>query len=149
MKKAFVLWNFLLFASLTGYFFLMRLLGLHDILELRYLNLFFTFGIVYVAMKQYRAHTSEAFSFWATAMAGARAAIPAVVGFALFQFFYLRFMDPAFMAYIKAVTPMGEFLSPPVLAWFLVAEGVLGTFFSAYVGMRLIAAQEKAKFPAL
>jgi hypothetical protein len=149
MKKAIVLWNSLLLGTLVGYFFAMKLLGLYTILELRYLNLFFTFGIIYLAMKNYRAHTGEAFSFGATAMAGIKAAVPAVLAFGLFQFFYLRFMDPQFMAYIKAVTPMGEYLSPPVLGCALVAEGLLGTFFSAYVGMRLLAAQERAKFPAL
>ena len=149
MKRSDIVWNVALLTSLTGYFMLMKLLGLHQILGLRYLNLLFELGIVYMAMKSFRAHTKHPFSFMETAMVGVRATVPAVLLFAGFQFAYLRFIDPAFMTVIKETAPMGEYMTPPLAALSIAAEGILMTFFSAYVGMRLLAAQEHSKFPAL
>jgi hypothetical protein len=150
MKKSDALWNTLLFGSLMGYFLLMKALGLHQLLGLRYLNLFIHIGIVYLAMRSYRAHIhEEGFSFLETAMVGVRASLPAIVLFALFQFTYLRFIDPAFMTHIKDTAPMGHFLTPAIVTLGLFAEGILATFFNSYVCMRFIAAKEKAKFPAL
>ncbi|HEX2899869.1 MAG TPA: DUF4199 domain-containing protein [Bacteroidia bacterium] len=149
MKKSDIIWNVALLGSLTGYFMLMKLLGLHQILGLRYLNLLFQLVIVYMAMKSYRSHTTHPFSFLDTAMAGVRASVPAVILFAGFQFVFLRWIDPGFMLIVKETAPMGDYLSPALAALAIAAEGVLMAFFSAYVGMRLLAAQEHAKFPAL
>jgi hypothetical protein len=149
MKKSDFVWNGLFLGSLIGYFLCMKLLGLHQILSLRYLNGIFELVIIYYAMKAYRAHTDEDFSFGRTAAAGLRASIPAVLLFALFQFTYLRFIDPDFMLYIKATAPLGVYMTPPLVALGLAAEGLLMAFFSAYVGMRFLAAREHARFPAL
>jgi hypothetical protein len=149
MKKADVLWNTILFFSLTIYFMVMKVMGLHTVLGLRFANLAFHFAIVYMAMRRFRAHADGPLEFWDTTVAGIRACVPAVVLFGFFQYLNLRVFDPGFMAYIQDNAPMGAFLSPPLVAVALIAEGLVGTFFSAYIGMRLIAVQEKAKFPTL
>jgi hypothetical protein len=149
MKKADIIWNGLLLGSLLGYFMLMKVLGLHQILGLRYVNVVFQLGVVYFAMKSFRHHSTQPFSFMETSMAGLRACVPAVLLFAVFQFLYLRFLDPDFMLYIKATAPMGVYLMPALVALGIAAEGLLMGFFSAYVGMRFLAAQEHTKFPAL
>lgn len=150
MKKSDILWNALLFSTLLGYFLLMKVLGLHQILSLRYLNLVFHFGIIYLAMRQYRAHIhSPGFSFLDTGMVGIRASVPAILLFAVFQFVYLRFLNPDFMQVVISNSPMGLFMSPAIVAVALAAEGLVATFFNSYVAMRLIAGQEKAAFPKL
>lgn len=149
MKKADVLWNVLLYVCLMGFFLLMKVLGLHTVLSLRYFNLVIHFSIVYMAMKAFRARAHSDFSFLETALAGVRASVPAVIFFALSIFAYLRFIDTGFMDHIRDTAPMGEFMSPPLIVVALAAEGLVASFFNAYVGMRLIAAQEKVGFPSL
>ena len=150
MKKSDILWNVLLFSSLMAYFMIMKFLGLHRILSLSYVNLAIHLAIVYFAMHAYRTHIhSKAFSFMDTAMVGVRATLPAITLFSVFQFIYLRFLDPDFLNYIQSVTLMGEYLTPAIIAAGLMATGLVATFFNSYIGMRFIAAQEHAKFPVM
>ncbi len=151
MKKQDFLFGLLMFLGFLGYFYLMKVAGLYQNINLRFLNFFIHFGVVFLAMKAYRHRIGEEapFSFMNTFMAGVKASIPAVVGFALFQYFYLKFLDPGFMVYLVNNAPMGDWLNPGFVGLTLFAEGMVGTFFSSYAGMRLIAAQEHQEFPAL
>lgn len=150
MKKMDFYFGGMMFLCLMGFFFLMKALGLATNLNLRMINFIIQFTLVFYAMRMYRRSVRpEAFSFGNTFLAGVRASVPAVLGFALFQLLYLKFLNPGFMLYIEQTAPFGEYLSPGAVALLLVFEGMTGALFSAYVGMRILAMQKHEKFSGL
>lgn len=124
--------------GLILYFLSMRLIGLHQIVELRAFNLIImVFGVVY-AINNFRKNHSGPFTYFKGIGLGTLTVSISVLGFALFLFIYLSFIDTAFLTYIKTNEPFGEYLNPFVIAAVIILEGCISGYFVAFTTMQYL-----------
>lgn len=105
------------------YFVIMRAVGLMDNFELRHVNLLIMIGFTVLALAKINGKTRNKLEFLtglgtSMLLAGISFSI-----FAVFLFFYLKFLDPAFMQYLIANAPFGQHLSPLNTAAWVLHEG--------------------------
>lgn len=122
-------------AALTGYFFLMKMLGLYEVLWLRYFNAAFMVGGLLLTFFNYRNKMSpEGIPYLAGIRMGLRVTLTAIIPFAIFMAIYLR-LDPSFMEYIIRSAEFGEYLTPGRAAGYIALEGFAGGAIMTYVMM--------------
>ncbi len=97
--------------GLTVYFLLMRVLGLHEVLPLRFLNGLIMAGGIYLALKHYRDLAGNHFHYLPALGLGLRTTAVGVGGFMLFMYVYLTYLDPGFMEYLASQQRMGKELN--------------------------------------
>jgi len=110
-------------AGMIGYFFLMKLLNMNTILELRYLNfVFIFFGVRHILLQ--KQHTDGVKVHLHTAMMmGFLMVFLTSALFASFVFSYLT-VDTTFMSMVRFSQPYGEYLWPASSAFVTFLEGV-------------------------
>lgn len=127
----------------TAFFFLMKGLGLYTDVNFRSLNFLIHGAFIFLAIRKYRSTQNESFNWLATFLVGIRTSILPIIGFSIFQFIYLQFIDPAFMIEVKATALMGGFLTPALASVWLIFEGLGVSIFVSYLTMRYFTVQEK------
>ena len=142
MKRLELTYGLYMLLGFVAFFFVMMGLGLYTNLNLRVLNILIHGTFAFLAMRAYRERNAEPFEFLATFAVGFRTAMLAVIGFAVFQFLYLQFLNPGFMDYVHQNAIMGHSLTPAFASFFLVIEGFGVSVFTSYVGMRYLSAKE-------
>ncbi|HWY38444.1 MAG TPA: hypothetical protein VNY73_07780 [Bacteroidia bacterium] len=124
--------SFLLFS----YFILMRALGLHEVLALRTLNVFFLLGGIVYALRTFsKATSAEHIDYFTGIKIGAHVTFVAVIPFTLFICLYLG-NDAAFMQLVKSKIGMGEFLSPIIVSGALFIEGISSGLIMTFIAMQ-------------
>lgn len=125
--------------ALIVFFFLMYLVGLSGVIELRLFNLVFVAIGVYFAMKQYRrTHGGQMDYFHAFTTGMATVAI-GVFTFAVFLLIYLH-IDKNFMDQI-AEQPLGIYLNPYIASFVVLLEGVFSGLFVTFLLSNYLAAR--------
>ncbi len=121
--------------ALVGFFLLMKILGLYEVLWLRYFNALFMLGGLLLTFFNYRNKMSpEGISYLTGIRMGLRVTLTAVIPFAVFMAIYLR-MDPSFMEYIIKNGEFGEWLTPGRAAGMVGLEGFAGGAIMTYIVM--------------
>ena len=111
------------FLGLLVYFLLMKLLGLANIVELRFLNFFILLvGIRFFIMRLKREGNGSLDYLHALGYGFVVAAFTSLL-FSAFMFIYLAYLDPGLMRHIQAHQPFGEYLTPGSAAIVLILEG--------------------------
>jgi hypothetical protein len=105
------------------FFLLMRAVGLMAHFELRHVNLLIMTGFTIAALAKVNGKTRNKLEFLtglgiAMLVAGVSFAI-----FGAFMFFYLKYLDPAFMQHLIQTAPFGEYLTPANTAGWVIHEG--------------------------
>ena len=109
--------------GMISYFFLMKLLHLDLILELRFVNfLFIFFGVRHVLLHKQSVDGSK-IKFHPAMMIGFITVFFTAALFSTFIFVYLSF-DPSFLTMIRFSQPFGHYLSPASCAMVTFLEGV-------------------------
>lgn len=129
----------LIFIALVVWFFLMHLVGLIHVIELRLVNLLFLVAGVYFAMKQYqRTHRGHMDYFQAFTTGMATAAIGTLT-FATFLLAYLH-IDKNLMQAI-AEQPLGMYLDPYIASFMVSLEGIFSGLFVTFLLSNYLAAR--------
>ena len=98
-------------AGMISYFFLMKLLNMNSILELRYLNFIFLFFCVRHILIQKQSADGMKVPFHSALMIGFLTSFLSAAFFSAFVFSYLS-LDTTFMTMVKFSQPFGRYLSP-------------------------------------
>jgi len=110
-------------AGMISYFFLMKLLNMNTILELRYLNfIFIFFGVRHLLLHKQSADGTKVHFHTAMMMGFIMVFLTAAL-FSTFVFSYLM-ADTTFMSMVKYSQPFGRYLSPASASFVTFLEGV-------------------------
>ncbi len=143
MKRSELKFGLLMLLGFMAFFFAMKWLGLYTNINLRGFNILIHATFAFLSMRAFRFQNPDPFEFFTTFAVGFRTSMVAVLGFALFQFIYLQFLNPGFMDYVHQNALMGSYLTPAFASIFLVIEGLGVTIFASYIGMRYLTITEK------
>lgn len=112
------------FLALVAYFFIMKVLGLSHIIELRIFNfLILSSGICYGIYKLKKDLHEQDFYLKGLAE-GIYISIVALILFAAFISFYLEYFDIALMEHIKSSVAMGEYINGLTIFFVICMEGL-------------------------
>ena len=110
-------------SGMIAYFFLMKLLNMNSILELRYLNfIFLFFGVRHVLLHKQSVDGIKV-HFHSAMMLGFISTFMMAFLFSAFTFLYLS-IDSTFMSMVTFSQPFGKYLSPASSAFVTFLEGV-------------------------
>ena len=138
MKKIAIKYGLLMFAGFTAFFLIMHLLGQSQNYNLRIFNGVIHIGLITLAIREYRKTNPEGLSNYISGVAmGMYASLIGVLGFVIFMVLYLS-GDTAFMAYIQASFPIGEYLNPITASLFILVEGVAVSLIGSYIVTRIV-----------
>lgn len=119
-------------AGLIGYFFLMKLIGYGNHVELRLLNLFILSTGIYFGLKKFKETHEDHLNYFRALITGvAMSAIGSVI-FAVFLFIYMK-LDPGFMEDLVKYEPAGEHLNAYIASFIVALEGVFSGLLVTYV----------------
>jgi hypothetical protein len=122
--------------SLIAFFLLMVVVGLSEVLWLRYVNFVILLSGLVWAFKEYRRKVApEGIQYFDGLRMGARITLTAIIPFAIFIFIYLR-IDANFMEYIRQNAEFGRYLSPISAAAGVAFEGIVSGFLTSYCLMQ-------------
>src|SRR5690606_12030783 len=128
----------IIFLGLVAFFFLMQLLGLLKVVELRLLNLLIFIAAIYYALKQHERTHSERIKYFKALRIGVAASFIGISTFALFLFFYIK-INPEFLETLKEDALMGETADAYIASFSVWVEGTFAGLFSTFLivhGMR-------------
>ena len=121
--------------GLIALFFLMKLIGVVHVIELRALNFFVLATGVIMALRYFSKTKPESFTYLKGLGLGVLTAIIASVSFGLFVFIYTNFIDPAFMQSIVENEPFGQYLNPYIVGVAVAVEGIASGLILAFIIM--------------
>ncbi|MDH3710166.1 MAG: DUF4199 domain-containing protein [Cyclobacteriaceae bacterium] len=129
--------KFGLFAALglIALFFIMKVLGVLHVIELRVLNFFVLAVAVVMALRSFREKKPQSFTYLKGLGLGVLTAIIGSVIFALFVFVYTNFLDPAFMQAMVENEPFGQYLNPYIAAVAVAVEGIASGLILSFIVM--------------
>lgn len=121
--------------SLIAFFFLMKIVGLADVYELRALNALFLFGGIFLAIRYFR-NNSPSHSYLNGIGVGLLTSAVALFIFSLFVVIYLGAIDPAFMESLKQDEYFGQYLNPYIAGAAIFLEGTLSGLLVSFILMQ-------------
>ncbi len=116
-------------------FFIMKLLGVVHVVELRVLNFFVLAAGVVMALRFFKATSPQSFTYLKGLGLGVLTGIIASVLFGLFVFIYTNFLDPAFMQAIVDNEPFGQYLNPYIAGVAVAVEGIASCLILSFIVM--------------
>lgn len=125
----------LIFAGIAGYFLVMKILGLEDVAELRFLNFAFVLYGINRAIKTniIGNHRSVYFSNF---LLGIGTSIVAVALTIVSLIIYVDFIDPSFMNVLEKSSFWGQKLSLPLVVFALAIEGIASSVICSFILMQ-------------
>jgi hypothetical protein len=121
--------------ALIAFFFLMKLIGLVQVYELRALNAIFLFTGVYLAIRYYKKH-SPSIAYLNGLGVGLLTSAIALLFFSIFVVIYLGAIDPAFMESLKQNEIFGQYLNPYIAGAAIFLEGTLSGLLVSFILMQ-------------
>lgn len=125
--------------SLIAYFLLMKLIGLEQIIELRFLNgLIMAIGIT-LAIRGYKKSRNGAIGYFSGIGVGLITAIIGTVLFAVFMVVYIKTFDHRLLEVLSGDQYFGERMSitPGIVVFtVLILEGVISGFMISFIAMQ-------------
>lgn len=126
------------FFGLAGYFFLMKLLGLTHILELRFLNFVILATGISVGIVRLKRELHEN-DFYLKGLAhGVYITVVSVIFFAGFMALYLSLVDLELLGDIKQKAPMGFTISGTSIFGALMMEGLASGVIISFIAMQYL-----------
>lgn len=121
-------------AGMALYFLIMRLFGLHTVVELRYLNMFFMFGASIYTISHHK-HIQGRIKYLEGLKVGFLTSIVAAGAFAIFMLIYL-INDPGFVHYLNVHANLHNALGPVSLATHIFIESLTAGAIFGFVAMQ-------------
>lgn len=127
-------------AGLTGFFLIMKVVGLSHVVELRLLNLFILSGGVYMALKRFK-ETHDELNYFRGLITGVTTAAIGSLVFAFFLFLYMK-LDTNMMQFIIENEPMGRYMNPYIASFIVALEGVFSGILVTFILMNYFGAEK-------
>jgi hypothetical protein len=125
--------------GLIGYFLLMKLFGLEDIIELRFLNgLIMAAGVV-MAIKAFKEYKQGQIGYFQGLGAGIITAALGTVLFAVFMVVYIKAFDDSLLTVLAGNQFFGEHMdiTPGIVIFMvLMLEGLISGFMVSFIAMQ-------------
>ena len=124
-----------IFLAIIAFFFLMKLLGLEKINELRILNFAFVFWGVNNAIKE-SIYLNKVNDYLQNLFTGLFTSIISVI-FTIIAFsIYLHYIDPQFIKVVENSSLWGEKLTPSLISVAIFIEGMASSIICAFIVMQ-------------
>ena len=138
MKHIVLRYGLLLFASLTGFFLLMYVLGLGDRFNLRLINVAIHLGVLWYALRDWaRSHPVSLREYPSGIFTGIGVSMAGSILFAIFMAVFLGF-DQGLLQSIQTKLPLGMHLTPITVAAFVVMENLATSLLGSYIMVRIL-----------
>ena len=122
--------------ALIGYFMLMKLFGLEQVLELRFFNaIILAFGICNGIIRLKRELHEDEF-YLKGLMQGFYISVIAVISFGLFMSFYLSFFDVALLEHIRQKSTVGMSINGVSIFVVIFMEGMASAVIVTFAAMQ-------------
>ena len=139
MEKIGLKYGLLTAIGLIGYFFIMKMIGLSHIVELRFLNaVILSFGIV-VALRGFRKAKNEHFGYLSGLGLAFLTSLVATLIFSAFMLIYIKTFDNSLLNVLSNNSLVGERISStPGLVIFMVLmlEGIISGAMIGFIAMQ-------------
>jgi hypothetical protein len=119
--------------GLIVFFLFMKFSGLVEHVELRALNLVILVAGIYYALKKFKSTHQDHLNYFRGLVTGVATASIGALGFTVFLFVYLKFLDTDMMQFIMDNDPMGRYLNPYISSFIILLEGVFSGFLVTFV----------------
>ncbi|WNJ17643.1 DUF4199 domain-containing protein [Pontibacter sp. G13] len=137
LGKFVIRYGSMLAAGLAGWFLLAGLLGLQQITELRYLNLFIMIGVLWAAMKDWYGHSdSHKTNYFHGFLLGFGTSIVAALLFSIFMYLFFTLFAPGLAQQILAEIPLRYNLNVWMISGIVLMEGVFSGFCVSFIMMQ-------------
>lgn len=143
MLKIALRYGGLMFIGFTIFFFLMHMIGMSDAMELRYLNVFIQFGVLWIAIRVWlREHPDQFDNYTGAVALGLMVTTIGAGAFAIFLILFL-YANPELMAAMRAQSPrvIAEHLNPGMAGFFSFGEAIIAALIGSYILIRIIEAK--------
>lgn len=124
----------LMCASFVGFFLLMQLLGLAEMVWLRSFNGLFLATGIFLLVRNFASRNGESLEMLDGLRLGLRATAIAVLPFSFFMYLVLSF-NPEFLHLIQNTADFGSFITPFSAAGMITVEGLVSGFMISYIMM--------------
>ena len=128
--------------GLIGLFFLMKVIGVVHVIELRVLNCFVLAAGVIMALRYFSKTKPESFSYLKGLGLGVLTGIISSVLFGLFVFVYTSFLNPDFMQEMVENEPFGKYLNPYIAGVAVAVEGIASGMILTFITMNYMDTRE-------
>ncbi len=126
---------FLIYGLIVVYFLLMKLLGLDNVSELRFLNFLFVFWGVNRAIKM-NINLNQEQSYFSNFYAGFGASVIGVGLTIIGLIIYVGFIDPNFITVLENSSFWGKELSLQMVVFALAIEGIASSVMCSFIIMQ-------------
>ena len=133
--------------GLIGYFLIMKVLNLVEILELRFLNILILFAGIILTLNYLRLKTKGQLGYLEGLAVGFFTTLIAVSGFGIFLFIYLSYIDIEFLRYIQTHGWFGDYLTPVTATIAVLLEGISSGAIITFITMQYFKRETETKFP--
>jgi hypothetical protein len=141
MKNLAIKYGLFMFAGFAALFFILYIFGAAEYANLRSLNVFIHFGLMYVLIREYRrAYPETVNNYVKGTIVGMAASMIGAFAFAALVFFTLK-LDPVLLGELKSRSPLPEYFTPLNAASFLTVEGTVVGLIGAYIVTRIVDAR--------
>lgn len=143
MIRTEIRYGLLMLTGFLAFFFTMKVAGLHQQIFLRGFNALIHFGVVFLAINSISHKDKTIENYFNNFLVGVKTSLIGMLPFVIFQFFYLKYLDPAFMQHLIENAPLGDYLTPFTAAVVLFMEGLGATFLSSFIAMHLFSIRKE------
>ncbi|MBV1888467.1 MAG: hypothetical protein KUG51_04180 [Urechidicola sp.] len=124
-----------IFVSIVLFFFIMKMLRLEHVTELRLLNFIFVFWGVNSAIKKNLTANGNS-AYLSNLFLGFFTSFMSVILISLSLAIYLFYIDPSFIKVLEQSTLWGQTLSPPLMSFAIMIEGVASSMICTFIVMQ-------------
>jgi len=125
----------LIFGGIVAFFFLMKILGLENVSELRFLNFAFVFWGINRAIKTNMDRNKES-QYFTNFSIGAATSIAAVALTIIGLIIYVDFINPEFMTVLEDSSFWGQNLSLGLVIFAFAIEGIASSVICSFILMQ-------------
>lgn len=131
--------------GLIAFFLVMKFTGLLQHVELRALNLVILVAGVFFALKKFKNTHEDHLNYFRGLVTGVATAAVGAIGFTVFLFIYLSFLDKGMMQYLIDNEPMGRFLNPYMASFIVALEGVFSGLLVTFILINYVDTDEPSQ----
>ena len=124
-----------IFIGIVLFFFIMKLLKLEHVTELRLLNFVFVFWGVNSAIKKNILENKNS-AYLQNLFLGFFTSFAAVIMTSISLAVYLFYIDPSFIEVLENSTLWGDSLTPPLMSFAIMVEGVASSMICTFILMQ-------------
>lgn len=141
MQNLAIKYGIIMFAGFAALFLILYVFGAAEYVNLRSLNVFIHFGVMYALIKAYRrAYPETLDNYVKGTIVGMLASTLGVIAFAALVFFTLE-LDSNLLGELQARSPMPQYVTPFNSAVYLTVEGLVVSLVGAYIVTRIVDAR--------